>query len=119
MLVFVYGTLKRGLRLHHHIADQEFVAEATTQANYQLYNCGWYPGLVECPDGIAIEGEIWQVNAAGLTILDEVEDVALGLYRRGLISMREPFADEPVEAYFYLLDVSNFEKCGPMWVPVE
>jgi gamma-glutamylcyclotransferase (GGCT)/AIG2-like uncharacterized protein YtfP len=117
MLVFVYGTLKRGLRLHYHIADQQFMGEANTEPLYELFNCGWYPGLVECRDGISIAGEIWEVDDAGLTILDEVEGVDEQLFARRRVALLEPFDQREVFAYFYLQDVSNFEKCGPSWPP--
>ena len=37
-LVFVYGTLKRGGENHRWIAQQQFVAEASTAPLYRLYD---------------------------------------------------------------------------------
>jgi gamma-glutamylcyclotransferase (GGCT)/AIG2-like uncharacterized protein YtfP len=117
MLVFVYGTLKRGLRLNHHLAGQEFIGVTATQPFYELFNCGWYPGLVECSNGISITGEIWQVDETGLTILDEVEG-SVGetpLFVRRPISLLAPYDEEKVIAYFYVQDVSQLRRCGPSW----
>lgn len=115
MRIFVYGTLKRGYRLHHHLTGQTFVGEARTVPAYRLFRIDWFPALVDASEGQAIHGEVWEVDAAGLIELDAVEEVHDGLYERRRIQLQPPFDRELVEAYFYLRDVSGSEDCGPSW----
>ena len=116
MLVLVYGTLKRGGKLHHELAGQQFVAVASTLPVYRLYNLGWYPGLVDAPhDGRSIQGEVWRVDAAGIERLDLVEEVPTGLYERRMVLLEPPFNAEQVMAWFYLGDTSGCADCGEVW----
>ncbi|MFT5326270.1 MAG: gamma-glutamylaminecyclotransferase [Planctomycetaceae bacterium] len=118
VLVFVYGTLQRGRALHEHLAAHRFVGEAKTQPEYRLYRIGWYPGLVEAPssgEGLAIHGEVWDVDEPGLRLLDEVEDVSSGLYERRSIRLQKPFDQSKVLAYFYLGDVEGCSDNGDRW----
>ena len=116
MLIFVYGTLKRGGTLHHAMRGQHFVADAHTAPAYRLYNLGWYPGLVEsATDGRAIRGEVWEVDANGLVLLDEIEEVDSGLYARRRIQLAAPFHDQHVMAWFFLGDTAGCKDCGEVW----
>ncbi len=115
---FVYGTLKRGGTLHHHLQTQTFVGLARTARPGRLYKLGWYPGLVEDSSGQAIEGEVWDVDDATLTILDDVEGVADGLYERQSVPLLPPFDTDDVVTYFYLGDVAGLSDCGTCW-PVD
>ncbi len=118
MLVFVYGTLQRGRPLHEHLAAHRFVGEAETRPEYRLYRIGWYPGLVESPtseQGLAIHGEVWDVDEPGLRLLDDVEEVDSGLYERRSIRLQNPFDQSEVIAYFYLGDVEGCSDNGDRW----
>lgn len=81
--LFVYGTLRRGLRLHRFLAGSRFVAEATLRG--RLYDVGTYPALVLDREG-QVWGEVWEVDATTLARLDRVEDHVPGrqdnLYER-------------------------------------
>jgi gamma-glutamylaminecyclotransferase len=112
--LFVYGTLKRGLRNHGLLAGQQFLSEACTLPHYRLYDCGPYPGMV--PDqrkGRAVRGEIWRIEDAAFVRLDEFEDVRLFVRREIEIEG----ASEPVFAYLYVGDVSGLRECGDTWPP--
>ena len=115
MRIFTYGTLKRGHRLHGHLAGQSYLGEAQTVPEFRLHNCGWYPALVESSDGRSIRGELWDVDEATLEQLDEVEEVGSGLYERRLICLQPPFDDLPAIAYVYLRDVTGLPDCGNEW----
>lgn len=118
VLVFVYGTLQRGRALHEHLAGQRFVGNAKTKHDYRLYRIDWYPGLVDTPtfeQGLAIHGEVWDVDIEALRLLDEVEDVESGLYERRPIRLQKPFDQLPVIAYFYLGDVEGCSDNGDRW----
>ena len=117
-LVFVYGSLKRGLSNEHWLAGQEFVAEAVTEPGYRMYDWGGYPGLVETgsPDnGLAIHGEVWRVDDRCLAALDRLEDVDQGLYHRGLVRLQPPFTDVPVETYYFSRSVAGLRDGGVDW----
>src|SRR5262245_10649869 len=101
--VFVYGTLKRGQRNHRLLSGQHFVSAAETQPRYRLYDQGRYPCLMEDETaGVAVCGEVWEVDAATLDRLDEYEG-APALYTRKEIALAG--VPGPVLAYFYNGDV--------------
>lgn len=61
-LVFVYGSLKQGFALHALLQGQLRVGNAWTEPWYRLFDLGSYPGLVEWPEGLAIRGEVYEVD---------------------------------------------------------
>lgn len=112
-LLFVYGTLKRGLRNHHFLAGQEFLGPARTLPGYRLYHCGPYPGVVADRGGPAVEGELWRVDDITLRRLDEFEGVPTVFDRREIPLENR---DEPAFVYLYVKDVSGFAECAA-WPP--
>lgn len=101
--VFVYGTLKRGGRLHHCLTDSEYVGEGVVRG--KLYDVGAFPALIHS-DSVAggsdhsyVRGEIYSVDADTLQHLDIVEGAPM-LYRR-----------ESVE--FYHVEVGDGVTNGP------
>jgi gamma-glutamylaminecyclotransferase len=111
--IFVYGTLKRGSRNHRLLQDQRFVGAARTPPAFRLYQLDGYPGMVAAAeDGRSIEGEIWEVDAACLAKLDDLEGVAEGLYARGPIALLPPYAGETVEGYLYRQSVAGRRDLG-------
>ena len=114
--VFVYGTLKRGGRNHRHLAGQQFLGDAVTPPVFTLFSLGRYPGMVRAPgDTAGVTGELWSVDDACLGALDKLEGVAEGLYERVTCTLAPPFADEPVETYLYLRDLTGRNHIGPEW----
>lgn len=113
-LIFVYGTLKRGHVRHFALAGQRYLGEAKTLPRYRMVNLGSYPALIEAGSS-AIVGELWEVDAACLALLDEIESVADSYYRRGAISLASPHDDLFAEAYFYDADVSDLPDHGETW----
>jgi gamma-glutamylcyclotransferase (GGCT)/AIG2-like uncharacterized protein YtfP len=120
-ILFLYGTLKQGQRNHFRMAGQHYVGPARTLPCYRLYDCGPYPGLVEDrAHGLAIAGELWQVDDAALHRLDEFEGAPLPdraltdpEFRRDRIEVENQ--TEPVFGYFYCRDVSGMRDCGCQW----
>lgn len=115
MRIFVYGTLKRGQCRHQHLAGQTFVAVARTVSKYRMVNVGDYPGLLRDSQGLSIEGEIWDVDAACLARLDVVESVADGEYSREPIELLDQESGSTTEAYFYLRPTVGCPDCGTVW----
>ena len=62
-LLFVNGTLMRGLGLHHNLEGAEFVEAVRTAPRYRLYSIGdVHPGMHEADEGgVAVEGELYRV----------------------------------------------------------
>jgi gamma-glutamylcyclotransferase (GGCT)/AIG2-like uncharacterized protein YtfP len=116
MLIFVYGTLKRGHSNHGYMRGQTFIDLAITEPRYRLYDLGGYPGMVlEASHGSNIQGEVWEIDAACLKQLDELEGTEIGEYVRELIPLLPPFQDQRVQGYRYLMDVSAASDLGACW----
>jgi gamma-glutamylcyclotransferase (GGCT)/AIG2-like uncharacterized protein YtfP len=113
--IFVYGTLMRGDCRHGALAGQKFLGDATTVPRYRMYDVGTYPALVESPDGLAIEGELWSVDDACLARLDDMEGVPEGLYARRPITLQPPLDGTAAQAYFFLRSTLGMTDCGPRW----
>jgi gamma-glutamylcyclotransferase (GGCT)/AIG2-like uncharacterized protein YtfP len=115
-LIFVYGTLKRGCSNHHFLAGQKFVGEARTAPGFRLFELEGHPGLVprkEDRDGVA--GEVWSVDDAALVRLDALEGLDEGTYRREVIPLAPPFADQGIEGYVYNRSVVGRRDLGGVW----
>ena len=114
--LFIYGTLKRGGRSHARLSRHQFLGLACTTPHYRLYRLDGYPGLVaDSAATVGIQGELWEVDAAGLAELDAFEGLAEGLYRRECVTLSEPAGHPPVDAYVYARSVTGREMLGPVW----
>ena len=80
-LVFVYGSLKRGMANHQRLAGAHF-AGAAQLGGLHRYALGPFPMAVATDDPAAVlQGEVYGVNAAQLAELDRFEGVPR-LYQR-------------------------------------
>jgi gamma-glutamylcyclotransferase (GGCT)/AIG2-like uncharacterized protein YtfP len=105
-LVFVYGSLLKGLHNHVLIEDAEFVSRGHTGPGLGLLDLGSFPGLVPDRDCPGVWGELYRVDDATLAQLDRLEGVDHhhpdgGLYRRDVLAIR-PLAAH-ASAYLYNL----------------
>jgi len=115
-LIFVYGTLKRGGSNHHHLAGQTFLGEARTVPGFRLYEVGGYPGMIpQSIDREGVQGELWRVDEKALALLDELEGLSVGLYRRERVPLQPPFSDEAAEAYLYARTIVGLRDIGSIW----
>lgn len=114
-VIFVYGSLKRGYALHHLLRSAEYLGPADTQPLYRLFDLGSYPGLVEWPEGLEIQGELYAVTADVLRRLDEAEAVSEGLYARRTVQLQPTTGQLAAEAWFWLGAVSGRRDCGHSW----
>jgi gamma-glutamylcyclotransferase (GGCT)/AIG2-like uncharacterized protein YtfP len=66
MILFVNGTLMRGLALHENLAGAEFLGEAWTAPCYRIHSIGdRHPGMYEVASGgVAVAGELYEVPDA-------------------------------------------------------
>lgn len=110
VLLFVYGSLKRGCSNHYLIAEQEFLGPAITEPRYRLIDLGMYPGLVRNEaNGLAVHGELWAVSEDCLVELDRFE---------GEPYQREPVAipgSTDVVAYFWKRTIPVLGRSGHVW----
>jgi gamma-glutamylcyclotransferase (GGCT)/AIG2-like uncharacterized protein YtfP len=114
-VLFVYGTLKRGCKNHHHIADQRFLGQARTTPGYALYDLGAYPGLVaDASDTAGVTGELWEVDEAALARLDVFEGVDEGLYRRQRVELMDTVNHLQAHTYLYARDPGQ-RLIGTTW----
>lgn len=113
-VLFIYGTLKRGMKNHSLLAGQAFVQTAHTKPLYRLLDLGPYPGLVADENqGRAIAGELWRVDESTLQKLDIFEAVPK-LFERRTVQI-ESFSAE-VQSYFYVGNNTG-SYCGSSWSP--
>ena len=85
-LVFVYGTLKRGFPLFEKgLAGAKYLGDVRTVAPYPLFIAKEFYGPVmldKAGDGLIVHGELFDVAAEDLSVLDELESVgAAGSFR--------------------------------------
>jgi len=80
-LLFVNGTLMRGLELHANLEDAELVGEVSTAAQYRLHAiANTHPGMYRVDGGgVAVAGELYEIPIE--TLLRVVEAEPAGLYR--------------------------------------
>lgn len=80
-LLFVNGTLMRGLGLHSNLDGAELVKETKTAAKYRMHDIGGvHPGMYEVPaDGVAVEGELYTLPLD--VLLKVIEGEPAGLHR--------------------------------------
>jgi len=116
VLIFVYGTLKRGHSNHGYLRGQNFLSLAMTQPRYRLHDLGGFPGMVlDENHGTSIHGEVWEIDEDCLKQLDELEGTEIGEYVREPIPLLAPFQDQLVQGYRYLMDVSAAPDLGDAW----
>jgi len=113
--IFVYGSLKQGHALHHLLKSQTCLGHAVTKPLYRLFDLGSYPGLVEWPEGQAVEGELYLVDGECLQALDEAEGVEDGYYARRHVSLEMTSGEDPAQAWFWLSSVHGLRNCGCSW----
>jgi gamma-glutamylcyclotransferase (GGCT)/AIG2-like uncharacterized protein YtfP len=96
-VLFVYGSLMRGLANHDVLASADFIGQAVTRAQYSLLDLGPYPGAVGAGTQ-ALRGEIYAVTRIELARLDAFEGVP-SFYRRVRTQLEQPEGS----AWIYLL----------------
>jgi gamma-glutamylcyclotransferase (GGCT)/AIG2-like uncharacterized protein YtfP len=114
LLLFVYGTLKRGQKANHLLGSGRFERTACTLPHYRLLDLGDHPGLVEADGaGAAIKGELWWIETNVIPELDDYEGAPSKYERRPIVIEG---CTDPVIAYFFLGDASTLPDCGIEWL---
>jgi gamma-glutamylcyclotransferase (GGCT)/AIG2-like uncharacterized protein YtfP len=84
--VFVYGTLRRGFELHHHLVRVRAKYCGGGEVAGSLFDRGRYPGArPSSREDARIRGEVYQLRqpARDLRILDEIEGCTPGAAEGG------------------------------------
>lgn len=117
--LFVYGTLMQGQANHRLLQKPEVEAELVGSASaltsrWLMVDLGLYPALLEVPlahdpkraalaiprdDHAHARGEVWQVSAAGLAVLDSFEGTPSLYVRRSLLVLMDNERPALVQAY--------------------
>jgi gamma-glutamylaminecyclotransferase len=87
VLLFVYGTLRRGEEYHHYLARSTGRGLARTEAHFTLLSLGTYPALVD-GGSTAVVGELYLVDLRDLAAIDELEECP-ELYIRVIIPLSD------------------------------
>jgi gamma-glutamylcyclotransferase (GGCT)/AIG2-like uncharacterized protein YtfP len=112
-LLFVYGSLKRGLVHHGQMRGATFVATARLSRHYLVLYEEGYPALVPSDDESDwVEGEIFYVTPEQLARLDEFEEVPT-LYQRSEVTL-----DDGTRAFSYSIAHeigARWPRVGSVW----
>jgi len=74
IVLFVYGSLKRGQANHSELRGARFLRAARTERAFALRELAGFPALV--PGEASVSGELYAVASADLPLLDEFEGEA-------------------------------------------
>jgi len=105
ILLFVYGTLKRGHGNHHLLQYSKFIAEVETEPEFRLYS-GGIPYLIHDPKhGYSVSGELYKVDYHTLMRVDRLEGHP-DHYKRTKIEI----GNIQCETYIYTRNIKNTEE---------
>ena len=109
---FVYGTLMKGERAEHLLAQAHYVGCCQLR-DYAMYHLGSYPGIQPCA-GEVVYGELYLVPDSLVEALDRYEEEGT-LYDRTVVTVW--VGDQPVqaEAYVYKKDVTGCPLMRKAW----
>lgn len=86
VILWVYGSLRRGAANHAELAGARFLGSAPSAPRYRLGQLAGYPALG--PGDQAIDGEIYDVGPELLARLDHFEGCPT-LYRRDVVVLAD------------------------------
>lgn len=90
ILLFVYGSMRKGLRNNTRLNGCEFLGNAQTEKKYSMFP-SWdygFPYVFEGEDRTKIKGEVYKVPREIIeTKIDHLEGVALQCYKRRTIEV--------------------------------
>jgi trans-aconitate 2-methyltransferase len=103
--LFVYGTLLRGGSNHALLGRARFLGRARTAASYRMHDLGGFPAIIPGSGG-PITGEVYEIEAATLARLDELERVP-NWYRRDILTLAD---GTHAEAYVHANDLTGHSE---------
>lgn len=100
LLVFVYGTLRRGLPHHGLLASARYLGPARTKSPYALYVAD-FPRVVPNEAVSLIHGELYLVDNYTLALLDDLEDHPFVYERRQVSVIMDDGSETAAWIYFH------------------
>jgi gamma-glutamylaminecyclotransferase len=112
-LIFVYGTLREGGRLHGRLAGQEKRFDRATLADHGMYPAGRgsFPGIVP-REGSQVVGEVYMVTEPCLHSLDYLEGHP-SHYRREIVRVECYDGNSPWSVHAY---IHQIPPDAPEWI---
>lgn len=112
ILVFVYGTLKKGQRANHRLGENaRLVGTGRSLTVYEMFG-GSFPMILYATDGRPVLGEVYEIEKNTLDDLDRYEGYP-SFYNRRQIYIQLLDHDRLVQAWIYYIP-----KKGD-WVPAK
>lgn len=121
--LFVYGSLKEGYPNFHVNRGRRVAGHFVTALPYPFYLVdGGLPCLLNQPgQGLPVQGQLFEVDAAALAAMDALERLGEpGGYTRERIAVRPLHAPDaaPVEAWVYCQSPEMLQRPGPHLGPL-
>lgn len=101
-LVFVYGTLMRGGRLHGVLTESRYCGNARLRG-YTMFDLGWFPGIVRSGGHGEVHGEVYEVDDDTLANLDRIEGTP-HLYQRKAVKVLTRKGSKFLQAQAYIFN---------------
>ncbi len=101
-----------GGRNHSLLAGQRFLGPARTRLLYALLDLGDHPGMVRDGAGRSVEGELYEVDASRLPVLEALEE-APDVFRLEPVEIEGRTA--AVYAYFYQRETEGAARWEGRW----
>jgi gamma-glutamylcyclotransferase (GGCT)/AIG2-like uncharacterized protein YtfP len=110
--LFVYGALRRGFPLHHHLRRLGAKFAAAGKVRAELLSLGKFPGARKCyTPGKTVVGEVYRLRdaASALKVLDQVEGFSprtphRSLFQRAVTEVILPNRERRVAWTYWLND---------------
>lgn len=104
MKIFVYGSLMKDRWNHGFMNGAEYLGDGILEG-YGLYHLITYPAIKKMPDE-SVKGEVYEINEAMLSSLDELEDEG-NEYKRTLVKVIVKDKGIEAQTYVYMLNVES------------
>ena len=96
-IVFVYGTLMKGMGNDHFLEKSEYLGEGLTGKEYSMYIDIVIPKITETPR-YKIEGELYSVSDVDMKLMDKLE----GKYSKMVTKVYNKRSKKFVDAFIYV-----------------
>ena len=104
IIVFVYGSLKRGLYNYSLLSESNFISKGETLDRYGMLDIGSFPGLNKEANVSTIKGELFEVTEEVFQTLDRLEGYPT-FYTREMIQV--DLGDATISAWCYFISDPN------------
>ena len=96
-IVFVYGTLMKGMGNDHFLKKSEYLGDGLTDKEYSMYIDIVIPKITETPR-YKIEGELYVVSDVDMRLMDKLE----GNYSKMVTKVYNKRSKKFVDAFIYV-----------------